>query len=65
MKVTFQNREVEIEEFEDVSYDHDYWCDAFISNAYWVDTDTALSDDELDLMNDDINKDEWIMSWLY
>lgn len=64
MKTTFEGRLIEIEEIENINYDHDYWCDGFISKAYWLDTNKEFTDKELDRINDG-GIDEYIQNWLY
>ena len=68
MKVTFENRPCEIE-LDNVVYDHDYWCDAYASGGYWLDTEKDFTEDELDrateYMQSVHNGEDWIMKWLY
>lgn len=66
MLVTFENREVDIE-LEGATMNYDDWCDVFISSAYWQDTDTELTDEEYDRINDKLQSGDvsWIERWVY
>ena len=66
MKVTFKNRPCEIESM-DMPFNHDYHCDGFIEEAFWLDTKKDLDGDELDEMNDVLHSGDvtWIEDWLY
>lgn len=64
MTTTYKDRPIDIEELEGATHDHDYWCDAFVVKAVWLDTNQEFTDEELDEMNSgDI--DEYIIAWLY
>lgn len=65
MIVTFKGREVDIE-LENATPDYDYWCDVFVDKAVWQDTDTELTGDEYDEINEELKKDDqWILDWIY
>jgi hypothetical protein len=64
MKTIFEDRPIDIEELENATFDYDYWCDAFISQATWLDTNKEFTDEELDRINDK-GIDEYIIQWLY
>lgn len=65
MLVKWRGKDVEIE-IENASYDYDYWCDAYICNAYWLDTGNDLTDIEMEEINDYMHDStDWIISWLY
>lgn len=50
-------------ELENTSYDHDYWCDTYVSYAEWEDG-TPLTERELEAIPDD-ELYEMIMDWLF
>lgn len=49
-------RGIQIEEIEGIEFD-DYpdFCDAYAVSAYWEDTGEELTDEELEILNDDHN----------
>jgi hypothetical protein len=59
-----KGRKVKIE-LENVSYDHDYWCDCYVSSAYDIELQKDLPEEELEQMSDSIDKIDWIMDYLY
>jgi hypothetical protein len=52
--LTFNGRKLTAVTVQDIDFkDYPDFCDAFIESAVWEDTGEALTDDELDQVNDD------------
>jgi hypothetical protein len=52
--LTFKGRRLTSVTVQDIDFkDYPDFCDAFIESASWEDTGEALTDDELDQVNDD------------
>lgn len=65
MRIQFKEKYYEIE-LDNVSHDHDYWCDAYISKGFSIDENyRELNENELDEMTNSIYMDRWIQNWLY
>ena len=64
MIVTYKDRKCDIQ-LNNVSYDYDYWCDAYIDSGTYVDTGETISDDIIDKMQDSDKMIDWIQEWLY
>jgi hypothetical protein len=52
--LTFNGRRLTAVTVQDIDFkDYPDFCDAFIESAVWEDTGEALTDDELDQVNED------------
>jgi hypothetical protein len=52
--LTFKGRRLTAVTVQDIDFkDYPDFCDAFIESAVWEDTGEALTDDELDQVNED------------
>ena len=65
MIITYKDRQIEIEQLGNLSFDPDDWPDVYIESASYEDTGKALTDNELDDLQENRDMDVYIADYIY